>query len=156
MDITCQDLLSIISLVVTIILGVGAIIQSKHYNKVSDKINADMQYINTQQVELLDEIEKTLMHYTRDTSKLRLTKDEIHLHKLSTFRKNDVDEIMKKIDHLSIKGRFKNKIEEFLKSNHTDYECNFWGEAKSDGEINIKEFYSILLEYGIHMHISYK
>ena len=60
------------------------------------------------------------------------------------------------INQLAIKKRFKEEIEKFLKSTEVDFKCNFFGEAQSNGDVNIAELYEILLKYNVIMIIEYQ
>lgn len=150
---TCD--LSRVSLWVTIILGGYAIIQSWMYNRDSEKISKDIKYMLVEQIKLLNETQRDIRTAAKKPETLDLGKDEIELHKLCKFRKRDIDRIMDKINHLSIKSRFLKDIEAFLKSNDTECRHNFWGKAESDEEINIEELYAILLEYNVMLSIIY-
>lgn len=146
-----SDILAILSLV----LGAIAIVQSWKYNKSSGKIAKDMSFMLVQQVRLLNQLEKNVTSKNNKQVFLNLSKDEIELHKLCGFKKCDIPSIMEYINQLNIKERFKQKIEGFLKSTDVNYKCDFWGKAKSDGDINIVELYEILLKYNVIMIIDY-
>ena len=115
----------------------------------------DTSFMIVQQISLLNELKKNIVTYKRKPNVLNLSKDGIRLHKLYGFKKRDIPSIMENINHLVIKGRFKQEIKTFLNSKDVDYKCNFWGEAQSDGEVNITELYEILLRYNVIMIIDY-
>lgn len=140
-----SDILAILSL----FLGAIALVQSWKYNKSSGAIAKDTSFMLVQQVILLNQLERNSI--THDDEQ----KDEIKLHKLCEFKKHDIPCIMKYVNQLNIKKNFKRGIEEFLKSKEADYKCDFWGEAQSNGEIDIPELYELLLKYNVIMIIDY-
>lgn len=142
-----------ISLCVTIVLGIGAMCQSWRYNRDTDKVSKDIKYMLVEQFRLLNEIKGNIQILSKNPKTIRLSKDEIALHKLCKFNKKDVPKIMDKIEHLSIKRRFINNIGEFLESEDINCKHNFIGEAASDGQVNIEELYAILLEYNVLLSI---
>lgn len=148
-------MLSIISLVITILLGGYAIYQSWKYNKDAEKISADTKYMLIQQIRILNELDKGISVSSPQKGILDLSKDKIKFHKLSKFSKSDIDKIKDAINHLSIKGRFLMEIENFLKSDKLEYQCNFWGKADTDKAVSIEELYAVLLEYNILISIVY-
>lgn len=150
-----MDILSIISLAVTIILGGYAVHQSWKYNKDTEKIFSDIKYMLVQQTRLLNELEKGVSIVSKKVMVMDLSKDEIELHKLCVFNKNDIPQIMDAIKHLSIKNQFLKKIESFLNSDDTTCRHNFRGKADCDEEVSIEELYAILLEYNVLMSIKY-
>lgn len=150
-----MDMLSVISLIVTIILGGYAIYQSWKYNKDSEKINEDTKYMIIQQIRMLNELDKNISASSSDKGIYNLKKDEIKFHKLSKFSKSDIGRIKDAISHLKIKGVFLKKVEDYLNGDNTDYQCNFWSKAEADGEVSIEELYAILLKYNILISIVY-
>ena len=137
---TFSILLSIISLAVTIALGVGAIIQSCKYNKDSEKINTDTKYMLVQQIKMLNEIDKALSANCSKSGVLDFSKDKISFHKLSMFNKADIGNIKNAIRHLKIKGKFLDSIEEYLESNEIDYQCNFGARQRLMGRLVLKNY----------------
>lgn len=154
-----SDFISILSLIITIILGVCALWQAKRYNDASGKINNDTKYMMLQQIYLINELQKSYNLGTYESHrKLRLEKDRICLHKLNSYNKKNSNSIMQEIHKLSIKERFMPGINNFLTCDEIDYSCNFWGKAefKENSDINFMEFYSILLKYDILVIIQNK
>lgn len=147
-----SDVLAIISLIITIILGGGAMYQSWRYNKDTGKIVADTKYMLVRQITLINDMCKELKK-ERTPMSIDLSKDTFKLHKLSTFKNKDIDKIMAIINHLSIKQVFVDGIRKFLESNEIDYECNFRGEALADEKIELSHLYEMLLEYNLLVEI---
>ena len=147
-----SDILAILS----ILLGGVALIQSWKYNKDSGKIAKDTSFMLVQQVILLNELKKNAITDKSNQNVLNLSKDRIKLHKLCEFKKQNIQIIMGYINQLAIKKRFKEEIEKFLKSTEVDFKCNFFGEAQSNGDVNIAELYEILLKYNVIMIIEYQ
>ena len=142
--------------VLSIFLGMVAVVQSWKYSKDSEKIMEDTSFILVQQISLLNELKKNIIINKRNPNILSLSKDKIKLYKMYGFKKHDIPDIMKNIKHLNIKGSFMSSIESFLNGKNTDYVCNFNGEAQSDGEVDIIELYEILLKYNVIMIIDYR
>lgn len=150
-----KDGLSIVSLIFTIILGIGAVIQSWKYNKTSEKISNDTKYMLIKQIKLLNYIEGILKDEQKNSKVVNMSKDMIHFHKLSLYRKKDADKIMEILNYLSIKKQFLDGIEIFLKSEKQDYCCNFRGKARGDDAIDITEIYSKLLARNLFIEIDF-
>jgi len=167
-------ILSIVLSVVSIVLGMVSIVlsiilgrksfkqgdeaarQAKELNDDTKKALSDIKFMGVQQIKLLNSMEKGLHDWDKSGHKLlNLAKDEIELHKLSTYDDKNAELIMDRINHLSIKGQFKKKIEEFLQGNEKDGRYHFWGKAEGDDEINFEELYATLLEYSILLIINY-
>lgn len=151
-----ENILAIVSLIVTIILGGGAMIQSWRYNELSNKIVKDMKLMIVQQIKLTNELNKRLCEQGREQNIIDMSKDGIRLHKLATFKKKDIDKIMEQLNHLAIKRNFLEKIEEFLKGDEDSCKYNFRGKAKSDSQVDISELYEILLKYNVLISIDYQ
>ena len=148
----CSDVLSIVSLIITVILGGGAMYQSWKYNKDTEKIAEDTKYMLVHEITLINDMCKELKK--EDTPMIiDLSKDKFKLHKLSTFKKRDIDKIMEIINHLSIKPIFVEKIRKFLESNEIEYECNFRGKALADEKIELSRLYEMLLKYNLLVEI---
>ena len=146
-----SDILAILS----IFLGAIALIQSWKYNRDSEKNAKDTSFMLIQQVILLNELKKNAIAHKKNPNVIDLSKDEIRLHKLCGFKMRNIPIIMEYINQLDIKKQFKQRIEDFLNSKESDYKCNFWGKAQSNGEVNIIELYEILLKYNVIMMIDY-
>lgn len=73
------DVLSLISFIVTVILGGGAIYQSWRYNKDAEKISSDTKYMLVNQIRLLNEMEKKLRKED-ENGVIDMSKDELRLH----------------------------------------------------------------------------
>lgn len=146
-----SDTLAILS----ILLGAVALIQSWKYNRDSGKIAKDTSFMLVQQVILLNELKKNAIKNKNNQSIIDMSKDGIKLHKLSGFKKRSIPTIMEYINQLVIKKRFKEEIEKFLKSTDANFECDFFNEAQSNGDVNIAELYEILLKYNVIMIIKY-
>ena len=116
------DVLSLISFIVTVILGGGAIYQSWRYNKDAEKISSDTKYMLVNQIRLLNEMEKKLRKEDENWV-IDMSKDELRLHKLSTFNGTDIENIMEEVKQLTIKRVF---IDEINKHQYLNkYYCNF-------------------------------
>lgn len=146
------DILSLISFIVTVILGGGAIYQSWRYNKDAEKISSDTKYMLVNQIRLLNEMEKKFKK-ENENGVIDMSKDELILHKLSTFNEKDIENIMKEVRQLTIKRVFIDKINDFLKSNKIDYKCSFVNKANVDGNFTISQLYTILLKYNVLVEI---
>ena len=146
------DVLSLISFIVTVILGGGAIYQSWRYNKDAEKISSDTQYMLVNQIRLLNEMEKKLRKED-ENGVIDMSKDELRLHKLSTFNGTDIENIMEEVRQLTIKRVFIDEINNFLKSNKIDYKCSFVNKANVDGNFTISQLYTILLKYNVLVEI---
>ena len=99
------NILSLISFIVTVILGSGAIYQSWRYNKDAEKISSDTKYMLVNQIRLLNEMEKKFKK-ENENGVIDMSKDELRLHKLSTFDVTDIENIMEEVRQLTIKRVF--------------------------------------------------
>ena len=146
------NILSLISFIVTVILGSGAIYQSWMYNKDAEKISSDTKYMLVNQIRLLNEMEKKFKK-ENENGVIDMSKDELRLHKLSTFDVTDIENIMEEVRQLTIKRVFIDKINDFLKSNKIDYKFSFFNKANVDGNFTISQLYTILLKYNVLVEI---
>ena len=146
------NILSLISFIVTVILGSGAIYQSWMYNKDAEKISSDTKYMLVNQIRLLNEMEKKFKK-ENENGVIDMSKDELRLHKLSTFDVTDIENIMEEVRQLTIKRVFIDKINDFLKSNKIDYKCSFVNKANVDVNFTISQLYTILLKYNVLVEI---
>ena len=96
-----------------IFLAIASLIRSEQNNRNSGKIMRDTSFMIVQQISLLNELKKNIVTYKRKPNVLNLSKDGIRLHKLYGFKKRDIPSIMENINHLIIKGRFKQEINNF-------------------------------------------
>ena len=146
-----QDIITIISFVtgiVSIILGICAILQSKKYNKESDYVNSDTKKILINQNEMLDLLFQKLNN--QNTSKLNLKKDEIKLTKLHSYDKSNFEKIILELTLLSIKDSTLENIKAFLKNDLCKtHKVNFYSIAKTKDGDNVIKFYDIMLKYDI-------
>lgn len=108
------NILSLISFIVTVILGSGAIYQSWMYNKDAEKISSDTKYMLVNQIRLLNEMEKKFKK-ENENGVIDMSKDELRLHKLSTFDVTDIENIMEEVRQLTIKRVFIDKINDIFK-----------------------------------------
>ena len=90
---------------------------------------------------------------SRGALTIDMSKDELRLHKLSTFNGTDIENIMKEVRQLTIKRVFIDEINNFLKSNKIDYKCSFVNKANVDGNFTISQLYTILLKYNVLVEI---
>ena len=148
-----DNILSIVSLVVTIIFGIIAMYQAWRYNKDSEKISSDTKYMLVNQIRMLNQIEKKLKSENK-SGIIDMSKDTIRFHKLSTFDNKKSEEILNEIKHLKIKSMYINNISNFLKGNKIDYECDFVGLVGTDGIFEIYQLYTKLIKYDIVVEIA--
>lgn len=146
-----SDILAILS----ILLGMVALIQSWKYNKDSGKIMRDVKMLLFQQRLMAERIDKNINVLPVEQSSINMEKDRLFLHKMCTYNSKDAEYIMDILKHLKIKKRFIKGIREFLIGKGIDYECDFFYKAESDESIDISRLYEDLLKYNILVIIDY-
>ncbi len=150
------NILSFIMAIVSICLGIYAIVQSYRYNKQSEQIFSDINYLIMRQVAILDHIKYDTERYKRKFSNvIDMSKDQIHFHKLSGFNKKDIKNIMNEIKKLPIKRKFLDDIENYLYSDKQHYLTSFYNNACeiNNERIDFWSFYMIFLQYNIAIDI---
>ena len=108
-NVECWDIMGLIlenfsfcRIILSLVLGAIALVQSWKYNKSSGKIAKDMSFMLVQQVRLLNRLEKNVTSKNNKQVFLNLSKDEIELHKLCDFKKCDIPLIMEYINQLKM------------------------------------------------------
>lgn len=150
-----ENIISYILSLVSIILGIVAIAQAIRYNKDTNKLSSDIKYMLVQQIRMLNEVDRALKKANTNPGIIDMSKDIIVMHKLSSFRKSDVAPIMEEVRHLAIKRRFLSSMEEFLKSERVDFQCDFFCKAAGDEEVSIESIYMLLLQHNIVVSVRY-
>lgn len=146
----CADALSFISLIVgiiSVILGVFSIILSLKFNEDSNKVNRDtrkMLEVSIMYQELLQQ--NFNKNQFQIDNKINLNKDEIQLIKLSSYKNSNADNIIRELEKLSIKKHTLDYLYEFLISRNEECEVNFFNEAKTKDNSNLRIIIKKLLE----------
>jgi len=153
--------ISNIASAVSIILGLYAIYQSCKYNKNSDKLNKDTirrtrEWIHKQNVSLvmLRDFKKTA-NVTKDGKNyLDLSKDELKVRKLNTYKENKIDFIINKINEFSpiAKLVYIESVQAFLNLDEGNEKIITLRRTVSKEDLDkILELNNALEEYGVEL-----
>lgn len=158
-----MDFLSVISLVagvVSLVLGVSALLQAKRYNDASAKLNvqtentlSDMQKMLAFNMRAVCELQQRMPKRELPPNTVDLQKDSIKFHKLTTFNKEKSAEVMKLLGELSIKKKTLEDLQTFVLSDDTDYSTHFYASARTIDKIRLDVIVAELIKYGLIVDI---
>lgn len=155
-----DDMITIISFIVSILsifIGIGAIVQAKRYNDSSERINKDTKVMLNTQIRSLEVLQKKIV---RDqllaSNMINMSKDEFFIYKLSNFDKKNINLILELFNNIHIKSKTYQYIKAFLEDNcKICYNFDFYYEAKTKDGKDIKRIEDELFKYGILIKIDY-
>lgn len=163
--IGCTSLFDVISLLVGI-LSIGLAIFSICYafkcnaaanktNKQTSDMLLDMQYMMAFNLRALCGIQRRLYQAPNDDGVVRLTKDSVKLHKLSTYSKENANKIMSLLSKLSIKKNILTGLQKFIESDETDRTANFFSSAETVDKSRLDDIVAELIKYGLLIDVYY-
>ncbi|HJA65077.1 MAG TPA: hypothetical protein H9955_02070 [Candidatus Mediterraneibacter cottocaccae] len=155
-----DDVIAIISFIASILsifIGIGAIVQAKRYNELSEKINNDTKIMLNTQIRSLEVVQKEIVREQLPASSvINMSKDQFFIYKLSNFEKKNIDLILGLFYNLYIKGKTYQYIKVFLEDNRKIcFNLDFYYEAKTKDGKDIKQIENELFKYGILIKIDY-
>lgn len=151
----CVGVVSIILAVVSIWYAIKCNKDSNRVNKQTSNMLLDMQYMMAFNMRAICELQHRLRRTNNSEGRIRLKKDGIKFHKLSTFSTENFDRVMELLSNLSIKRRFLNDLQEFIKSEEKDYPLNFFSAAETIDESRLDVIVAELAECGLLVGIYY-
>lgn len=156
-----MDILSVVVSILSIILGIYAIVQAKRYNKESEKINEDTRKILNLQLEEIQTIERKIVRdltqQSENIEKICMAKDGGCIYKLSTYDKNNSDAVIKIFQALRVKESVLKVLKNFLVESKDEKFCfDFWNMAEARDHQNIRRVKEELEQYGILLIIDYQ
>lgn len=157
-DMNTLTVISFFASLISIIVGVCAIIQAIRYNNSTQKINKDTEMMLNTQIRSLENIQKKIVrNQSPKPGTISLAKDEFFIYKLSNFDKRNIDLILELFNNLRIKNNTYKSIAEFLEDkDRIAYNLDFYYEAKTRDGQDIERVEKKLFEYGILMKIDYE
>lgn len=153
-----MEMLSMLVSVVSIILGIFAIVQAVHYNKESEKINADIRKILNLQLNEIQTIERKIARnlLKLDENVIWMAKDSGSIYKLNSYDKNNNNSILTIFKKLRVKGSVLYRFGEFLKGDKDKFYFDFFYMAESKDKENIEIIKEELGNYGLLLLIDYQ
>lgn len=152
------SLMSFILSILSIFVGIMAILQAKRYNDSSKKINDDTRMLITLQTRVLEDIQKEVVRNNSTTfGKINLKRDEFYLYKLSGFNGKNNDEILEIIKNLRIKNHSYQFVKKFLEDkSRIKTKVDFYNFAETYEGRDIKEVQNELEKYNLFLQIDYQ
>ena len=150
-------MISFIASILSIFIGIGAIIQAKRYNNSSERINKDTKAMLNTQIRSLEAVQKKIVRdQAPDSSVLNMLRDEFFIYKLSNFDKKNINLILGLFNNIHIKRKTYQYIKDFLENNNQIcYNFDFYYEAQTSDGQDIQQIENELFEYGILIKINY-
>lgn len=153
------NVFSIVASIVSIVLGMCAIIQAARYNKESTEINIDTKkFLNVQLAEI-QKIEKQIMRnlIAHPDDVICMAKDGGSLYKLKSYDVSYEEEILELCRKLQVKKHTLEWIRKFLENDQQNrIEFNFFTIAEAREKWSVEELRERLQEYGILLVIDYQ
>lgn len=164
-SLNCAPLFDFISLcvgIVSIILAVISIWYAIKCNNATNKVNKqtsdlllDIQYMMSFSLRAVCEIQRQLNRSAYNNGIVHLKKDSVKLHKLSTYSKENVKEIMDLLSKLSIKRKSLQELQNFIESDEIDRSVNFFSSAETVDKSRLDTIVAELIKYGLLIDIYY-
>lgn len=156
------DFISLCVGIVSIILAVISIWYAIKCNNASNKVNKqtsdmllDIQYMMSFSLRADCEIQRHLNRPAYNNGIVHLEKDSVKLHKLSTYNKDRVKEIMDLLSKLSIKRNILQELQNFIENDEIDYSANFFSSAETVDKSRLDTIVAELIKYGLLIDIYY-
>lgn len=159
------NIISFISAVISIAVGLYAVYQSYKYNKESDKLNNDTYEIMMHELEYNDVIIRNLRQLANTVNSseeiafddiINFRKDSFELVKLSHYDSANKEAILSELEKLKIKKKSIEQIADFLSDkNRKRFEVNFFCDAERNDAEDFSKIYRVLARYYLLIHISY-
>lgn len=159
------NIISLISAVISIAVGLYAVYQSYKYNKESDKLNNDTYEIMMHELAYNDVIIRNLRQLANTVNSsdeiafddvIGFRKDSFELVKLSHYDPSNKEAILSELDKLRVKKSSIKYLDNFL-SDKTRKRCevNFFCDAERRDSEDFSKIYRILARYYLLIHIYY-
>ena len=153
-----MEILSTIVSVVSIVLGIYAIVQAERYNKESEKVNADTRKILNLQLEEIQTIERKI---ARDLIKseenvICLAKDGGFICKLNIYDKSNKNTVLNIFQNLKVKAYTLDRFELFLEENEEQFYFDFFCIVETRNEQTVRRVKEELEKYGLVLIVDYQ
>lgn len=153
-----MEILSIIASVVSIVLGIYAIVQAERYNKESEKFNIDTRKMLSLQLEEIQMIEKKIVRDLIKTEEnvICLAKDSGLIYKLNTYDKCNSSIVFDVFKKLKVKTSVLKRFEKFLEEDDEKFFFDFFCMAETRDEREIRSVKELLEKWGLVLIVNYQ